>query len=325
MNHISIEASRALASHLGIPQEDDPLAWKKSISQQLEEMLDRQMELIAILDLMDGDPDNEENGDEADQSYPEGWRATSQPFEDAEDDDPSEESDPDHGIDDVPHDDEHMEAEPDLGWPEDIKAKPDPEQGWITDREEDILDQPHDGDADFEPDVRFHGEAGKRAAAKLEQRRAARKADQSKGLFHGLDPRHLPERYVMQAVGNCLEPKIMDGSRLEFSSTERPMPGDFVAIYRDAAFVKPGDWQVVVKELVMDCRKGDLSIINFGKGVLAKMLNPPRHLAFHAHEVIAVHKVVRVVGADEHHDKMTAADALALAAKAKVPVIAKVS
>jgi len=41
--------------------------------------------LIDMLDAMEGDPDLEAAGDELDQSYPEGWRSTPQPFEDAED------------------------------------------------------------------------------------------------------------------------------------------------------------------------------------------------------------------------------------------------
>ena len=49
--------------------------------------------LLAILDRMDGNPDDEAMGDEQDQSVPEGhwgWHSGRQPFEDAEDDDPAE-------------------------------------------------------------------------------------------------------------------------------------------------------------------------------------------------------------------------------------------
>lgn len=50
--------------------------------------------LIALLDAFEPDPDLEPNGDEHDQGAPEGWRRTSQPFEDAEYDDPAEDDDP---------------------------------------------------------------------------------------------------------------------------------------------------------------------------------------------------------------------------------------
>jgi hypothetical protein len=83
----------------------------------------------------------------------------------------------------------------------------------------------------------------------------------------------------MVVQGNCLSPIIVDGAKLEFSSTERCLPGDFVAIYRHAAFVKPGEWQVIRQALVADLRKGDLAMPGIGPGVLAEMLNPPCWLA----------------------------------------------
>lgn len=328
MNHISIEASRALADHLGIPQEDDPIVWRRSLARQLEDMLDRQLELIALLDLMDGDPDVEDDdpagGDVCDEphdeidedgrdiSWPERGPQAMGGLWGTEDD---EDSDPDHGIDDVPHDDIHMEAEPSLGWPEDINAK---DGGTFTiDGEMDADDEP---DSDDEPDHRGRAYVAKRRA----QREAGKGTH--KGLFHGLDPNHLPERYLMKVEGDCLDPEIKDGARLEFSSTERPVPGDFVVIYRNAAFVKPGGWHAVVKRLVLDVRRGDFLMPRSGKrGVIVDMLNPPRRLEYPVEEVMAVHKVVRIVPADEYHPKMTYTELMEAAAQAakarKVPSV----
>lgn len=107
MNHISIEASRALASYLGIPQEDDPLAWRQSLSQQLEQMLDRQMELIALLDLMDGDSDLEPwlEGDELEGDELDGPLGESDGYPDDEDTHDAEWTNEDGGnVTDEPHD-----------------------------------------------------------------------------------------------------------------------------------------------------------------------------------------------------------------------------
>ena len=92
------------APTLGLPEGLDHRAWRRSIQQQLDDMFDRQMELLAILDQLDGDPDLEDCGDEMDAAYPEGRpHLMTGALEDDEDDDAAE----DDGS-----------AEPSLGAPE---------------------------------------------------------------------------------------------------------------------------------------------------------------------------------------------------------------
>jgi hypothetical protein len=82
---------------------------------------------LGLLDVLDGDPDTEDNGDaeavgdEEDIAWPE-WHTRgrhkdlpprSLPHEDAEDDDASEEDDGDSAVDDRPCDDINMDLEPD--------------------------------------------------------------------------------------------------------------------------------------------------------------------------------------------------------------------
>ena len=54
---------RAHLAPFGCPFGMDPRAWRQSLEQQLEAMLDRQMEIIAQLDALDGDADFEPDAD----------------------------------------------------------------------------------------------------------------------------------------------------------------------------------------------------------------------------------------------------------------------
>lgn len=133
----------------------------------------------------------------------------------------------------------------------------------------------------------------------------------NQGRFHGMILNTMPPSYVTRVEGDCLVPEIPANARLEFSSVERPGPGDFVLIYRYAQFVRPGEWQSLVKRLVLDCRQGDLRIPGVpgdGRGLLVEMLNPPRRFFVPGEQVEAMHKMVRVVPDDEHHPQVSAAE-----------------
>lgn len=78
MNYIFDRSGMTPENSVHLPQLDlppfdptNPQHWRKSAEQMLEWMFDRQIEILAVMDAIDGDADIEENGDELDASYPE--------------------------------------------------------------------------------------------------------------------------------------------------------------------------------------------------------------------------------------------------------------
>lgn len=197
--------------------------------------------------------------------------------------------------------DEHDGAEPENehgpGWTESSGRSGQLECGRHDDDEDadpaggDILDQPHDADLEG-----GHTVVRRSVERRKALRRAARKPGQ--GIMHGLVLKTLPEVYGLNLVGDCLHPEIADGSVLHASTTEPPMPGDFVLVYRWAQFVEAGQWQVACKRLVLDLRNPRSELRLPGPhplGVLCEMLNPPTRLVYPAEQVEAVHKIVAVI------------------------------
>lgn len=116
-------------------------------------------------------------------------------------------------------------------------------------------------------------------------------------------PDDLPDTYVMTGDGRCLEPDIMDGTKLLFSRTERYQPGDFVAIFKRREFTIAGDHQVVIKRLIIAPRaeywerpakpaKG-----NVAPTVVVEMLNPRKILHFDPAGLLGLHKCLGPVPA----------------------------
>ncbi|TBH09910.1 hypothetical protein [Rhizobium leguminosarum] len=113
-------------------------------------------------------------------------------------------------------------------------------------------------------------------------------------LNHHLDA--LPEVYAMMCEGKCLEPEVMDGSKLMFSRVEVYKPGDLVAIFKKREFTVPGDHQVVVKRLVLAPPQRFWSDQESYAGgnivpiVIAEMLNPRKLLRFDVDGLLGIHK-----------------------------------
>jgi hypothetical protein len=116
------------------------------------------------------------------------------------------------------------------------------------------------------------------------------------GLTFDYHPDDLPETYVMTGDGRCLEPEIMDGTKLLFSRVEPYKPGDFVAIFKRREFTAPGEHQILVKKLVFapgprfwskpdEYEKGNIAPV-----VIARMLNPDRALSFDTSTLLGIHK-----------------------------------
>ncbi|MBB3610955.1 S24 family peptidase [Rhizobium sp. BK602] len=111
-----------------------------------------------------------------------------------------------------------------------------------------------------------------------------------------LHPDELPDTYVMTGDGTCMEPEIMDGTKLLFSRTERYKHGDAVALFRRREFTAPGEHQILIKKLIYAPRSEYWTDpANFRGGnivpmVLVEMLNPRAILQFHPDSLLGIHK-----------------------------------
>jgi hypothetical protein len=124
-----------------------------------------------------------------------------------------------------------------------------------------------------------------------------------------LRPSELPERYAMICDGVCMLPEIEDGTKLIFNRDERPVPGDFVALFWSPEHVKPGEHQVVVKRLVVGPApwtqwgtpsRGDVQPI-----VIVEMLNPRRQFYIPTEKLLGMHRCEGPVPADMTTRKVT--------------------
>jgi hypothetical protein len=145
-----------------------------------------------------------------------------------------------------------------------------------------------------------------------------------------LHPEELPEHYAMDCEGTCLEPMVMDGTKLLFSRDERYMPGDLVALYFRPEIVKPGEHQVLVKKLVLgvphrfwkdpSCNAGS----NIKPVVIVEMLNPRKMIYINPDALLGIHKCLGPVPADMTTYKVTEDEVRAMrpriAASASMPV-----
>jgi hypothetical protein len=123
-------------------------------------------------------------------------------------------------------------------------------------------------------------------------------------LTFDIHPNDFPDVYVMTGDGVCLEPHIMDGTKLFFSRTARYKSGDFVAIFKRPEFVAAGEHQVVIKKLIIAPRAEYwtapakfLGAGNLGAVVIAQMFNPGRVLHFDPDGLLGIHKCLGPVPA----------------------------
>lgn len=109
-------------------------------------------------------------------------------------------------------------------------------------------------------------------------------------------PNDLPDVYAMVGAGSCLEPEIMDGTKLLFSRTERYKHGDAVALFRRREFTPPGEHQILIKKLIYAPRSEYWTDpANFRGGnivpmTIVEMLNPRTILQFHPDALLGIHK-----------------------------------
>jgi hypothetical protein len=130
----------------------------------------------------------------------------------------------------------------------------------------------------------------------------------------------LPEVYVSQADGRCMEPLYHTGDRLEFTQLERPRPGDAVAIWRRPEFHGPGLFQCLVKRLVtLPPRKLAPPTHDPAKPspvFIVETINPPKRYVVKAEELLGVHKCNGVYTGPRRQPKRDEMRALAAAQRA---------
>ena len=109
------------------------------------------------------------------------------------------------------------------------------------------------------------------------------------------DLAHLPDRYAMPVIGDCLAPEIPDGALVIVDRTEPYKPGDLVVLFRRP--VEPGGQpRAMVKRLLMappswvsfpwqDHPQSDVLAL-----VIVEMLNPKRRLVMRCADILGIHK-----------------------------------
>lgn len=114
----------------------------------------------------------------------------------------------------------------------------------------------------------------------------------------GIDHRDLPPIFCSGAQGTCLEPEIMDGTTLVFSTVHRPKAGDFVALWYRPGMQPTGAEQRQVKRLVLGL-PDDLDFAAYEKPahgfeplIVVEMLNPPRQMVVPVSRLLAIHRVM---------------------------------
>ncbi len=113
-----------------------------------------------------------------------------------------------------------------------------------------------------------------------------------------LHPATMPDVYAMEITGDCMHPFYFDGQKLLFSKTERWEIGDPVALFRKPESLKPGETQVLFKQLIAgptwDYWQGRNRVRygNVKPMVMVRMLNPARTLFFPADSLLGIHKCI---------------------------------
>lgn len=118
-----------------------------------------------------------------------------------------------------------------------------------------------------------------------------------------VDPAKLPDQYVVEVQGACLQPVLADGALALIDKTEPYAPGDLVVLYWRPEFLKPGQLQGIVKRLVMappplvkfpysDNPESEVVAL-----VVVQQLNPQRQHMIKCAELLAVYRCLGPVPA----------------------------
>ncbi|MBM0205671.1 hypothetical protein JNW90_23650 [Micromonospora sp. STR1s_5] len=110
----------------------------------------------------------------------------------------------------------------------------------------------------------------------------------------------IPDVYAMHLKGTCLEPQLMDGDEVVFTSAEPPKPGEFAIFILRPELVSPGGSQSMIKRLVLappphvtfpwrEHPKSEVHAV-----VVAEQLNPARQFWIRCDRLLAIHRFVRV-------------------------------
>jgi hypothetical protein len=96
-----------------------------------------------------------------------------------------------------------------------------------------------------------------------------------------------------------MAPVIPDGSVVAFSKVERPLAGDYVVIWRKPGTYPEGQYQGLVKRLVLNIPHfvksfpfADHPESEVQGGIFFERFNPPGRFAILCSEILAIHKAI---------------------------------
>lgn len=143
----------------------------------------------------------------------------------------------------------------------------------------------------------------KEMAASGKRARTSRPPSPPKKITTTLHPDEFPPLYAMICDGNCLEPVFANGVKLFFSRSERYRVGDFVALHKRPEFVRPGDHQIIVKQLVLApppafWQPDYVNDTGLKPIVIVDMRNPFRRFYIDPDKLLGIHKCLGIVPPD---------------------------
>ena len=115
-----------------------------------------------------------------------------------------------------------------------------------------------------------------------------------------------PDEYAMRVTGTCMEPLLLEKTKVVFSKTAQWKVGDIVAVWIRPEVLRPGDLQASVKKLTMappfyvrsfpfkDHPESDVAAV-----ICVESLNPRRRLIAQCADILAIHKLVATVNVGE--------------------------
>jgi hypothetical protein len=125
----------------------------------------------------------------------------------------------------------------------------------------------------------------------------------------------LPQNYICECEGVCLEPLLKHGDKLQFSAIEPVNPGDVVCLWlKPIHTYETIPFQCMVKRLLTPLPIGPFPLPDYMPAppvALVAMDNPAKTLAVPLDRVMAVHKCLGVYGGPKWKPAREAAQALA--------------
>lgn len=105
-----------------------------------------------------------------------------------------------------------------------------------------------------------------------------------------IHPDHMPDRYAIPGVGQCMMPLIEDGTLLVVDKRQRPEAGDIVVVTFTREAARQWGFPGIVKRLAMPLPAAPAGTLT--GLIVVEQINPPRRYCIPSWDVLAVHKAV---------------------------------